>query len=178
VTLRRAVPGPEGAGRRAPPRGVDVKQPLRARPPRGRDTFPGSWGPGTPPGSGAGGSGIRDPGSGIREDPPRQGGGAPGSPGTGNRDPAGVAFTSTPRGGALSSSREPRSRAGALRVREASPGGPWPTPPQEEGPETPRPGYRAPARGVDVKPPPGDPEIRDFCPFLSILLKIGVPGPF
>jgi len=103
----RDVPSrrPEG-GRRAPPRGVDVKQPPAGPPPRGREPFPGSWGPGTlrdrevrgP------GSGIRNPGSG-RPAPPGAGE-APGALRTSPPRPPGVAFTSTPRGGALRPLRE------------------------------------------------------------------------
>jgi len=40
-------------------------------------------------------------------------------------------------------------------------------------------GYRgAPPRGVDVKPPPGIPEIRDFRPFLGIFPKMGFLATF
>jgi len=46
-------------------------------------------------------------------------------------------------------------------------------PPRETG------GNRgAPPRGVDVKPPPGDPGIRVFGPILGIFPKIGVSGSF
>jgi len=101
---RLGLPTREGrTGRRAPPRGVDVKQPPAGRP-RGaqrpgralRDLRTGSGTPGSPiPGSGI---------SQILARTPRPGEGAPGGPGTPISDPAGVAFTSTPRGGALSPS--------------------------------------------------------------------------
>jgi len=155
----RGVAGPgTGGNRGAPPRGVDVKQPLRARP-RGRG--------GLPDPSGAPETRFQDPrvrrpripGSG---DPPSRGPRslgrpmwAPGPSGTGPR--AGVLhqpLAPGPRGtgwgvpgvpgvpkvapgpcGASGASREARIRP--------SPG---------RGPETPR---GAPARGVDVKPRPG-----------------------
>jgi len=161
------VPGC-GRDRGAPPRGVDVKQPL-GRP-------PGAWGtPGDPLDGGSGDpAGSRD--SGISDPSLRQGappGGGPGralrDPGPGSPVPGGRregGFTSTPRAGA------PRFPAGI-------PGTPWsqgpPGPPGRPETTPPRRGSKiplfpalgnrgAPARGVDVKPPPGDPGIPEFGP--------------
>jgi len=90
---------------------------------------------------------------------------APGSPGPRS---AGVAFTSTPRGGAL---YPPREAPGSREPGGGPSGAPdpkfpriWGNPakppknPQKGVPrgypaKAPKPGYRAPARGVDVKPP-------------------------
>jgi len=145
-------PSPSGPrrGDRAPPRGVDVKQPLRG-------------GPG----------GAYPPLEGVRRTPGRSPGprdGDPGLPrGLGPRDggPALRGFTSTPRAGALSPVRG--CPAGLSQARSLRPllGPPGPDPPKwgifpkkpQNGasPATPakpeKRGHRAPARGVDVKPP-------------------------
>jgi len=108
------------AGDRAPARGVDVKPPL-AGPAAAGSQPPGLPGEPRSPGS-------REPGPwDLPEAPPgpSQGPGSPGAP------PDRGCFTSTPRGGALSPSRGPRSGRAS--------------PPQEEGC---RGGAPAPYRGV------------------------------
>jgi len=151
---------------RAPPRGVDVKE-TPAGPPGGWGTPRGALGQGLP---GPPGSRSRDPG--IWASWPGVPLGLRGAPdglrdrGPGHGQPRRGCFTSTPRGGALSPSR---------RVpRDPGSGGPWRAPgdrkphPAERGPESPLflpgPGYRAPARGVDVKPPPGSLRDPEFWP--------------
>jgi len=156
TSSRRAVRGPGAGGHGAPPRGVDVKQPPAGRPggPRGpgrRLRSPeealrslGAWDPWIPR-------------SGDLEDPGR-GPAAPGqgSLGTRSRSPAGVAFTSTPRGGALRPSGTGSPGPGSPGPGfQGLPGGqispcPWQAPDPLFQPPA---GDRAPPRGVDVKPP-------------------------
>jgi len=141
--------------RGAPPRGVDVK-------PLGRRGHPGALGaPGSPPGPRPGrspGSGPRDPDPGIRGPCPQGPGEGPRRPGPrspGSRDLARGGFYINPsrRGPAV-----PRGGSGDLGSREGRKG-----PSGGPGRRTPLPGLRetpagnrgAPARGVDVKPPPG-----------------------
>jgi len=157
---RIVAPGdPPLAGDRAPPRGVDVKQPPPGRP-----------GPGDPSRevrrpSGVPGSGIRDPevpegwsGPGFQGPPPGETRetGVPGSEVPGRPAPR-TGFYINP------------SRRGPVPGREGSPGpvpgqalrglsgGPFPTP-APGGLQTPfsdpRDGDRAPPRGVDVKATP------------------------
>jgi len=94
---RRGLPATR-PGDRAPARGVDVKPPLAQR---GRipdpGVSPGPPGPQDPPGSGTGPEALLGPSQ------------APGRPGDLLR---GGCFTSTPRAGALSPSREPLPGSG------------------------------------------------------------------
>jgi len=143
--------------RRAPPRGVDVKQPPR----RGRG------GPGTPirgsgpdprdPGSRIPGHRSPDTGDGLG--PPLRGGPdsrtrIPEGPGDLPRRPPGGCFYINPsRRGPVASrgvSRDRGPRRG-LGARSQDPKNP---PPRRGTSKTPKPRDRAPARGVDVKPPP------------------------
>jgi len=155
-----------GGNRGAPPRGVDVKPPSPGGPGPAWEAQEGPPGPGSP------GSGIRDPGDLPDRVPgPLPPGEPRGGPGTGSREPG-----PGPRAGVLHQPLAPRPRGSPPGVSgDGVPGGPsgafWEAqnqPPPWRGSRPPLPdlpGNRgAPARGVDVKPPPGDPGIRDFRP--------------
>jgi len=171
------TPGNRGA----PPRGVDVK-PLRRGPPRGLG------GPGQGPGPAR--DGLRDPGvPGTQDprirDPPPRGLGEARNPVPGSRrvpDPSGRpgegGFTSTPRAGAPRYPRRGPGVRGSPGGLRDLPGGPKYHPRPWRAPD-PLSGNRgAPARGVDVKPPPGDPGNPDFYPFLRKMAKNGHFGRF
>jgi len=168
----RDLPGYPGGNRGAPPRGVDVKPPSRGGPGASREARralrPGPEGPGD---QGPRGPGSRGPGSRAQGPPPPLRGGVPRSPGsrTGSGGPREWGFTSTPRAGAPrfpGSPGSPGSPRGSRRALGTSRGGPGDQTPRQGVPE-PLPGNRgAPARGVDVKPPPeGSWEPRFLPPF-------------
>jgi len=183
---RRAVPGQypgaPGGNRGAPPRGVDVKQPLRPLP-RGGEP-PGDL-PGGP-GRGPRDPGIPDPASRSRRPP----GGLPSPPG-GLGGPCPGSRRAPRTGFYINPSRRPPAVPGRVPGSPAGPGVPGSPGEASGGREVaparrgtartlrdpgPAPGNRgAPARGVDVKPPSPGPEKGPFGardpkkPFLGFL---------
>jgi len=154
---RRSRPG---GYRGAPPRGVDVKQPPAGRPggaPRPRKGSPGSPGPREGSWTRSRDPGSRGPGS--RRAPPGRGRAfqtlGPGLPGSRARRRGGFYINPSRRGPAVPGGGS--GDRGPGRALRTSPGGLFPPRPGW-GSQKPLPGNRgAPARGVDVKPPPGDP---------------------